>query len=164
MNTTNNTNNCNRTKTVLTLAAVAMVPFVVTKSEAAIEWGSATTISADTDVSTTGTLEYAYATGNTTDATVNGVVFEASTATVNIGGGIYGTDDIDTDFSLVNSNIFGSVSAPFSSLSADYQNLLDSQIHTGTNPRTVTLNNLTVGLDYLVQIWANDSRSLKHPQ
>ncbi len=50
--------------------------------------------------------------------------------------------------------------APATDLSADYQNVLTGgQYASGGTPCTVTLNGLTPGNEYLVQLWVDDSRS-----
>jgi hypothetical protein len=146
----------------------------------AITWGSATTIAGDTDVSTSGTLLYAYNVGwnGTTGgpggtpgtgvaaATVNGVTFSAfglpggytnyeSTVTV---GSVTMTE---SPGDLWSSNILANGSGPsssYSALSSSYQSLLASG-GGATDPATitVTLGGLTVGQQYQLQIWSNNS-------
>jgi hypothetical protein len=139
----------------------------------AITWGSATTIAGDTDVSTSGTLLYAYNVGwnGTTGgpggtpgtgvaaATVNGVTFSAfglpggytnfeSTVTV---GSVTMTESPGF---LWSSNSLGNASG----LSSSYQSLLASG-GGASNPSTitVTLGGLTVGQQYQLQVWSNNS-------
>ena len=108
------------------------------------------TIAADTDVSTNGTLVYA-CTGAGTPITVNNVAFAAGFApAVTISGVLTSTPN----------SYGGGASAPWSGLSTNYQTALQSGIYTGTNTTlTVTLNCLTPGHSYSVQLWVNDSRS-----
>ena len=54
---------------------------------------------------------------------------------------------------------FGGGGAPFDNLSLDYRTLLTNGFYGGTNPETITLNNLASGLDYEAQFWVNDSRN-----
>jgi len=139
----------------------------------AITWGSATTIAGDTDVSTSGTLLYAYNVGwnGTTGgpggtpgtgvaaATVNGVTFSAfglpggytnSVSTVTVGS----VTMTESPGFLWSSNILGNASG----LSSSYQSLLASG-GGATLPATitVTLGGLTVGQQYQLQIWSNNS-------
>ena len=108
---------------------------------APIAWGTASTVAGDSDVSTTGTLQYAVHWGGT-DATVNGVSFTApgpSTVTTSASPG-------------VNSNI-----GAYVGLSAAYRDILKGNWYNAKN-QTTTLNTLTVGQTYQVQIWAADIR------
>jgi hypothetical protein len=114
-----------------------------------IAWGVATALSGDPDVSTNGTLAYAYNIGGSS-TTVNGVDFTGTSTSQNIGG------DITTDpGSGPYPSAFGSDSDPYASLSSDYKELLVSGVE---NWSAIDLNNLTAGVTYEVQIWANDSR------
>jgi hypothetical protein len=139
----------------------------------AITWGSATTISADTDVSTSGTLLYAYNVGwdgttggfnGTTGtavgaATVNGVTFSAfglpagypiSGNTVTVGS----VTMTESPGNLWSSNSLGNATG----LSSSYQSLLASG-GGASNPVTITitLGGLTVGKQYQLQVWSNNS-------
>jgi hypothetical protein len=133
-------------------------------SAAAIAWGSAQNISGDSDVSTTGTLLYAYNIGPAGVGTtsVNGVSFAefafpvfsdfqdtATTATVSF---------VENPGTLVSFSNLGSNATPYSGLSGAYQTLLNGGAST-TNPATVTvtLNGLTPGDQYLLQWWSSNA-------
>jgi len=117
-----------------------------------ITWGTNATISADTDVFTDGTLLYAYDWANA-NTTVNGIAFTGTTS-ANPG---------NVSMSGIGSNYGGytSASTPFSNLSAAYQSILkggEYALSSGITA-TITLNNLTVGRVYAVQIWVGDPRA-----
>ncbi|MBU3682954.1 MAG: hypothetical protein FGM39_02875 [Phycisphaerales bacterium] len=140
----------------------------------AITWGSATTIAGDTDVSTTGTLLYAYnvgwngttggpsgATGTPVSAvTVNGVTFSA----FGMPGGLYppylqtvtvgSVTMTESPGFLWSKNDLGLATG----LSTDYRTLLASG-GGATNPATITvsLGGLTSGRQYQLQLWSNNS-------
>ncbi len=114
---------------------------------AVITWGSATTISGDTDVSTQGTLQYAYS-GSQWLQTVNGVPFAIGRITEGFGG------NITPSAGWIDGSYWG---ANPTGITGDYLNLM---IAGGPyNGSSLTLNNLTVGQQYAVQLWANDSRT-----
>lgn len=116
-----------------------------------ITWGPATTVSGNADVSTTGTPLYAYFRGGA-NQTVNGVTFTAEP-----GGQTWGNvsfSGFGNDYTA-----FVSATAPFGSLSSAYSNVLSGGVYGGTGSGTVTLNGLTFGHAYSVQIWINDARS-----
>jgi hypothetical protein len=129
---------------------------------ATVTWGSAQNITGDSDVSTLGSLLYAYNAGDAgvTATTVNGVNFSPL---------VFPNGDTNTNLAdivvfsenpglLWSSNSLGVGSAPFATLSADYQTLLSSG-GSANNPGTLTgfMAGLTVGRDYLIQWWSNDS-------
>lgn len=117
-----------------------------------ITWGTNVTISADSDVFTDGTLMYAYDWANV-NATVNGIAF-TGTSTQNGGSNV--------SISGLGSNYqgFTSTSVPFTNLSAAYQSILKGgQYEDGNVTATITLNNLTIGRVYAVQIWVSDPRA-----
>jgi len=120
---------------------------------ASITWGTPNTISSEADVYTNGAGLYAY-TGGTTATIVNGVSFTAGNSGT-IWGGVslsgFGTDN-QTAFGL------GSNVSPWSTLSAAYKTVLAGGAYGGVSAGTVTLNGLTSGHLYSVQIWANDNR------
>lgn len=128
-----------------------------------ITWGAAQTITGDSDVSTSGSLVYAYTFGTTSVAatTVNGVNFAAfgisntpttSSATV----GSLTLQEVPGVLSSY-SNLGGS-GAPFTSLTSGYQALLSSG-GSADNPTTitVTLAGLIAGHQYSVQWWSSNS-------
>jgi len=142
----------------ITLAAQAGPP-----PAANITWGSAHNITGDSDVSTLGSLLYAYNIGasGVTATTVNGVTFspyvfpfDASTTTTTTGSVTF----TETPGYLVSYNNLGAVSGNFAALSADYQTLLSSA-GGGDIPPTLTgtFGGLTIGNDYLIQWWFNYS-------
>src|SRR5580658_6324868 len=136
------------------LTTFLIVTFFISRIFAqTITWGTNFTISADSDVFTNGTLLYAYDWANA-NATVNGIAF-TGTSSQNGGGNV--------SISGIGSNYpgFTSASAPFANLSAAYQSILkggEYALSSGITA-TVTLNNLTAGHVYAVQIWVNDPRA-----
>lgn len=126
-----------------------------------ILWGTPQSITGDSDVSTVGTLLYAYNFGSTsvTDATVNGVTFVAF--------GIAGGKTQSKDAVTISENPYflywggwDSTSNPFAALSSSYRNLLGTNV-TATSPDTITLElgGLTPGRMYDFQWWSNRSSS-----
>jgi hypothetical protein len=91
---------------------------------------------------------------------VNGVtfspyVFPSNGNTTTTTGNVTFTESPDILLSFDN---LGSVSAPFSDLSSNYQSLLSSGGSAGAlGTITASLGGLTVGRDYLFQWWTNDS-------
>ena len=142
------------------LSAVAFTALVAALASqpataATITWGTATTIGADTDVITNGTALYAYSGGLATATTnVNGATF-----TQGSGFAAWGNVSFTSGFTANNTTAFGVATSPFQDLSPAYTNVLRGAAYGGTAAGTVTLNGLTVGHDYSVQIWVNDSRS-----
>jgi autotransporter-associated beta strand protein len=111
-------------------------------------WTTPVAIAVDADVSTTGTGLWAYDWNNSAQ-TVNGVAFTAP------GSGVtaYGFYTSFTGF-LTNT------AAPATNLTAEYQAVLTGgNYSSGATACSVVLNNLTLGEQYQVQIWVNDSRS-----
>lgn len=151
------------TKTIL--LAMALMASGATLQAAVVTWQAPSNITADTDVATTGSLIGAFIPGaNALSTTVNGVAFSS----------IYVANDWNNTSTL--SLSFGSVAtlagAPSlygfgqyeggtpSGLSADYTKLFSGGVGpaTTTNYMYLTLNNLTIGTQYLFQSWANESR------
>lgn len=115
-----------------------------------IVWGTNTTVAADSDIFTNGTLLYAYNWSGTNQA-VNGVTFTGTTS-ANPG---------NVSLTGVGSNYrnYASTSPPFSTLSLAYQELLcGGEYNSGTATATLTLNSLTAGRVYAVQFWVSDPR------
>jgi hypothetical protein len=124
-----------------------------TSHGAAITWGPATAISGDSDVINAGTLLYAYDWGASSN--VNAVGF---TELFNTGAG---SSISALGFYDVGSSYFSSGSAPFSTLSPQYQSILMGGLYSvggSPVPVTVTLTGLTIGHGYSVQVWVNDPR------
>lgn len=129
------------------------VDIEATPPVAEINWGTAQTIAGDADVSTNGTVVWAYSfvgTGAGSTTTVNTVRFiglERYTVNPDISHGF----DRDTD-----SYADGVAGTPYRNLSAEYQAILAGGIYrTGDS---ITLLQLTEGQEYEVQLWVNDSR------
>ena len=148
-----------RARTLFQLSAFRVSAFVLLAlapgaSAASITFGSATTISGDTDVNTGGTLKYAYTWG--AGDTVNGVAFTASSSTT-----AAGSDITLANYASVSATACTSSSNPFSGLTTAYKHILVGQVYKSgsVSTGTITLNNLTSGHAYLVQIWVNDPRS-----
>jgi hypothetical protein len=146
---------------------------------ASLNWAAPQKITGDSDVSLNGVLVRALnaTPTNTTlaiDVTLNGVMFVAARKN---GSGLYvapGGDTFQpTDTSSVGPTAggfqaFGQGGAPFNTLSAACSNLLCTAYwNDGTDIGNTwaatagydwTLNNLTVGKTYELQVWVNDSR------
>jgi hypothetical protein len=139
------------------LLMVAGLALALTSFESAhaasITFGPATTILGDTDVYNAGVLEYAYAWSGLSP-TVNGVPFTGSTSVVGDGSG-----DVTWDASFQHSTAYGlGAAAPWTGLSASYQDALRGGDYKQFGPITVSLNNLSIGTPYAVQLWYHDSR------
>jgi hypothetical protein len=124
-------------------------------------WGSATTVSGDLNVLTTGSLIYGYNFGSTsvTDQTVNGVTFSAFGTADYVNSKTVGSVTVaESPGVLEGLSSLGSASAPFSGLGTSYQSLLSTGI-TANNPATMTvvLGGLTTGTDYTLQVWISDA-------
>ena len=129
----------------LTLAIISPVA-----SAASMNWSTPATIAADTDVSTNGLLLYACA-GSGTPVMINNVAFA---------GGFSGDVTVSGSAGSVPNSFAGGTSAPWSGLSTNYQAVMQGGTYANNNASLiVTLNNLTPGRTYAVQLWANDSRS-----
>ena len=127
--------------------------------QAAITFQSAVTASSPSDVSTSGSLVQALSFAAST--TVNGVAF--SGPNVHTGSGNPYTNGIFEFNGVNNLNnfAFGAGSGnPWNSLAANYQSLLSGSVYSGPlgSSFTVNLNGLTIGQEYLVQLWVNDNR------
>jgi autotransporter-associated beta strand protein len=112
----------------------------------------------DTDALTTGGNVYAYDWGTST--TLNGIPFTSSTSIGNVGSG----NITLTGFRNAGPALFAGTSAPYTNLSAAYQNVLKGGVYSNTvtagYTATVALNNLQVSHMYSVQVWVNDSRGI----
>ncbi|NBV35385.1 MAG: hypothetical protein EBR81_16750, partial [Proteobacteria bacterium] len=114
---------------------------------------SSTAVS-DAEILTLGTTHFAYNFWGASPNVVNGVSFTSITTPAGAGNlSITGTTT-PTYF-----NNYYQAGAIYL-LSTGYQNLLNGGVYTdGTGTITVTMNGLTVGKTYLVQMWANESRN-----
>jgi hypothetical protein len=113
--------------------ACVSVAIVGRAAAAPIAWGSATTISGDSDVATVGASVFAYNWANSTQ-TVNGQAFTPPSTDVTL-------SNMNFD---VNTTTFTSTADPFASLSAAYKSVLVGASYNLTNGTTgtVTLNDL----------------------
>lgn len=138
---------------LICLVSVASLPGL--HAQAVITW-STEQASSDADISTTGTSVWAYNFGNL-NATLNTVNFTAQNYQ-NV------SDDIVFGFTAgsmdqTTTDNLGSSSTPFTALSLNYRALLNSAAYfESTANATLTLQGLTPGNLYQVQIWNNDSR------
>lgn len=152
---------------LLTLTMFFMVP--ATRAADSINWGTATNIVGDSDVVTNGSLLYAYNLGSTgvQSTTVNGVTFAPwafpanNTTNTSTIGSVNFTENAGQ---LISSNLLGTGSGSFAALSSSYRNLLSTG-GSATLPTTLTLtlNGLTVGVDYIFQWWINNSSQAVTP-
>ncbi len=120
----------------------AMVFVTAHASVASIIWGSSTWIVGDTDVSTEGTLHAAINPAGSTE-TINGVTFSSSDTNINVNGAS------STDF------INGPLLADLDPATGSYSNALETGHY---QPTSLTLNGLTTGQEYLLQVWSSDAR------
>lgn len=138
--------------TTALLAAISGPAFAAT-----ITFGTPNNISGNLDVSTTGSFLYAY--HFTQAVTVNEVPFAAFPITNFTPSATTASQTITSaDGNLFSANWFGSASAPFANLTAEYKALLESQVtNVFVTPITLTLGGLTVGQEYQIQLWLNAS-------
>ena len=139
------------------LALAAFLGLGTTATHAGIiTFGSATTISGDTNVFTVGSAGYAYTLSSASPTvTVNGVTFTGASSTTALG-----TNVSMSGFSSNGSTTFkGTTSGTWNGLSTAYKGILQGANYGNTAAATVTLNNLTSGHVYATQIWVNDSRA-----
>lgn len=130
----------------------------------AIAWGTAQTISGDSDVRTDGRLVSAFNIGSAgvASSTVNGVLFEAFAFPEDMTGDTFNLGPLTfsgTSGLLVSSNGVGSATGNFATLSGSYQTLLGSG-GSASNPGAsfyLTLDGLAIGQEYLLQWWSNNS-------
>jgi predicted secreted protein len=135
----------------VTVTALALSSAIDPAKAAVINWGSPVTISGTTDIDTVGTLfQASNFAGSAT--TVNGVLFDAFN--VADGNGTVGNIGITGGQNITTFGEGGPATA-YGSLPSEYQELLKTGIIFGA---TVTIQNLTIGVDYLIQFMANDSR------
>ena len=122
-----------------------------------ITFGDAANITDDNDVSTNGTSVFAFSLGNAgaTDV-VNEVTFIGLNATDSNSNLTF--DGLASPSATAFRN--GAAGSAFSTLSANYQDVLGSgNFRGGNGSQTITLGNLEVGQGYEVQFWVNDARS-----
>jgi hypothetical protein len=128
------------------LALSAVLGWASQSHAAPIVWSDPTTIAEDIDVSTDGTLLYAarYYASTGVSLTINGVTFTDPGSNVTWGGPTQNTG------------------ASPAGVTGDYNTFLGRNTYassSNSSSGTLTLNGLTSGNQYLVQLWCNDSRS-----
>jgi autotransporter-associated beta strand protein len=133
-----------RTTSALALCALIGLGANSAQGQVPITWNTPGTIAGDADVATVGTTVFAYY-WNGGPRTVNGVSFTGPGAGITVSSPIGGPY---TDYAR-----------GLTGLSADYTAVVAGGIYQ-SDSFTITLNGLTVGNDYLVQIWVDDSRNL----
>lgn len=131
---------------------------------APVNWGPAKKITADTDVTTQGSLIQAVNLGDAGvgNTTVNGVLFQGMAApftqTTSVSLGNFTLAPSGLGFLSLPNGSYGSGSAPFTGLSASYQGLLSSAAQTGAgDTMTLTISGLVVGHAYVFEWWSNFS-------
>lgn len=128
---------------------------------ASIIWGAPSPISGDSDVRNNGTLVGAYG-FSTTSPTINGVTFTNFSEVPGdnqIGNYTLGNFTLGFDSGNFLADA-GSNNAPFTSLTANYQNLLSRCVlDVSTADIAMTIQGLTPGQEYLFQWWSNRSDS-----
>jgi autotransporter-associated beta strand protein len=141
------------------LFCVVVITFcsVGTVSAASIGFTTPLTVSGTNDVLNVGTALAAYDWSTTGGTTVNGVAFTSTTGTVGAIGTYFGL----TSFGASNGNAFTQTGAGgFTSLPQVYQNILVGAVYNGGSvTSTVTLNSLTPGHNYALQVWVGDPRA-----
>ena len=119
-----------------------------------IVWSAATTISGAADVSTNGTSLCAY-NNSGSSASVNTVTFSGVNSFTSWGTGV-----TLAGFNATSTSAYsGGASAPWNNLPAGYKTMLQGGAYNSGAITMVTLNNLTLGRQYAVQVWVNDSRA-----
>ena len=131
------------------IMSCAVLASVGPASAANVIWNTVQAVTAATDVNTTGTLEYARGFGSVS-TTVSGVTFNNTTSY---------SDTFEFSFTgFMNGITFIGSNNPEGQA---YATLLDSgrYVQAGTLTAGITLSDLTVGQDYLVQFWVADFRN-----
>ena len=139
-----------------TPGVVVSAPFNITTSLGG--WGPATLITADSDISTAGTLVYAY-NWNGSNVTVNGVTFTGTRSVSAVGSDLLLTKGPDPYFLVCDlPPNWISQGIP---ISPQYQALVGSAAYSdyAGDYFTVQLNRLVNGRVYQIQIWSSDSYS-----
>ncbi|AHF94335.1 hypothetical protein OPIT5_12440 [Opitutaceae bacterium TAV5] len=156
-----------RCRNLFVAIAIAVLPTVPMQA-AAITWGTPQNITGDTDVSTTGDIVYALNFGRRSvstdpDPVVNGVTFTE----------VWDTD-IPNIISFASTPGWSRTDAgnpssypnaePFASLSPSYKALLTSTVRVinadgSAGTFTFSLQGLTVGATYQIQIWVSTARN-----
>jgi hypothetical protein len=138
------------------VALLGILGVTYTADAGKITWSGQSLITGDSDVSTQGSLVYAYSLGDNMTPVVNGVSF--APAVSNNGSPNY--DYSDSNVLLHNYIQFIGFGAPSTVASgSQYASLLNSAGYAPNagNDMVFTLN-VTPGQSYLLQLWANDAR------
>ena len=117
-------------------------------------WSAATTVSGAADVSTNGTSLYAY-NNSGSSASVKTVTFSGVNSFTAWGTGV----TLGAFNTTTTSSYSGGASVPWNNLPVGYKTILQGGAYNSGANATVTLNNLTIGRQYAVQVWVNDSRA-----
>jgi hypothetical protein len=155
----------------LTAFAVALaLACTVHAQNPAVTWGTPTTISADSDVVTTGTFVAAFNFGapGVASTTINGVVFSPFEVPNDNAPGDVAVGNYDVNFispgpsspGRESGNFFGkSFRPPYSNLPLEYQALLSPYVTTegGGGTMALTMSGLMNGQTYLFEFWASDA-------
>jgi hypothetical protein len=143
----------------VTLVILGLLAGATTANAAQITWSTPSLISGPSDVSTQGTVAYAYSLGNTVVPQVNGVFFIPAVS--NAGSPNY--DYTDSNVLLHNYIQYTGFGVPPTVTDPQYSALLESAGYAPNagNAMVFTLN-VTQGQTYLVQMWANDGRQGDH--
>ncbi len=146
-------------KSFLLSALAALLLGAIPATAANITFNPAVNCSAATDVVTTGTFKYAY-TWYSAAQTLNGVTF----TNTNVSVGAVGTNLTLAGLGSVSQTAFTSGTAPFNNLPAAYKLMMTGSVYNAANNTTgtVTLNGLTIGTTYQLQVWVGDPRSLSN--
>lgn len=140
----------------LKICSISFICFISSVMAAVdVEWESTGALSSgESAIRSDGTQLYAYNLGNSNEYTVNGVTF-AGTASGPVA-------DLADEGNVLWSPADNGKNANFSNLSGDFGALMDSGAWGLRNTKTtVTLNNLTEGRVYLVQVFSSDTRNGK---
>ncbi len=136
---------------------------------ATITWSAAQGVAGDSDVATTGALEYAFNFGTSTvqATTVNGVTFSAFAFPASFGVQTTTVGNVTVTESpgfLTSSASLGGATTSFTNLSSSYQSLLGSG-GSASDPFTitVTLAGLTIGTQYSLQWWSSNAAGVSGP-
>jgi len=143
----------------VTVTALALLLAVEPARAATINWGSPVTISGTLDVDTTGTLFASANFGSSGSETVNGVIFDAFTAS--------GTSTTVGNITLTSSGGLSgftysppaTTTAPYGNLPLEYRNILTPFVYTDVQSQQVTVSGLTTGGTYAIQFWVQDPRA-----
>ncbi|MDD5674766.1 MAG: hypothetical protein PHC61_11420, partial [Chitinivibrionales bacterium] len=130
--------------------------FTIGGTPGIVTWGSPAYVKDSTDVSKTGTLKYAY-TWRGTDHILNGVLFKGTTNSVNVG-----TSPYDLTIAPVSGSIAPGVDIMAfrvpDGVTGTYGDILQAGLFVDyADKYTITLNNLTSGHTYQIQIWSCDA-------